>query len=201
MNRISRIAWFAVLMSLLTGCTYQRQAKPLPPGLPEQIYVSPQFDDYSQERVGVFTFSELSYAPGMGRAAAESIYRELLRKRVFSNVTDEAAFSNTYAVSIIDLARSKGYDIAITVELLYYFDGSAFQPSRVAERIKVVHVPTKEILWYAATTEVSTPAPDTDYIFLTGMGYSALPTTLLLQRNAEKLSNMLLEKSQNLSDI
>ena len=75
MNRISRIAWFAVSMFLLTGCTYQRQAKLLPPGLPEQIYVRPQFDDYSQERVGVFTISELSYAPGMGRAAVESICR------------------------------------------------------------------------------------------------------------------------------
>ena len=200
MNRTSRMAWFAVLMFLLAGCTYQRQAEIPPPGLPEQIYVSPQFNEYRQARVGVFTFSALSYAPGMGKAAAESIYRELLKKRVFSNVTDEAAFSNTYEVSIIDLARSKGYDIAITVELLYYFNGSTSQPSRVAERIKVVHVPTNEILWYAAAIEVSPPAPDTDYIFLTGMGYPALPNTLLLQRNAEKFCNMLLEKPQTIPD-
>ncbi len=61
-------------------------------------------------------------------------------------------------------------------------------------------MPTNKILWYAATIEVSPPAPDTDYIFLTGMGYPALPTTLLLKRNAEKFCNMLLEKSQTLSD-
>jgi hypothetical protein len=136
----------------------------------------------------------------MGKVAVEFVYRELLSRKVFSDVTDEAEISNAYAVSMIDLARSKGYDIVIVVELLYYFEGAALQASRVAEQIKVVHVPTNEILWYGAAIEVSPPVPDTDYIFYKGMGCPALPTSLLLKRNAEKFCNMLLENPQTLPD-
>ena len=200
MGRTMRIGWYAVLIFLWAGCAYQRQVELSPPSQPEQIYVTRQLQDYRQSRVGVFTFSEPSYATGMGRAAAESVYHELLKKRVFFNVTDEDTLSNSCSAFVNDLARSKGYDIAITGELLYYFNGSAFQPSRVIERIKVVHVPTEEILWYATTREIAPPAPDIDFIFFRAMGYPAPPTRLLLERNAEKFCNMLLEKPQPLSN-
>ena len=36
----------------------------------------------------------------------------------------------------------------------YYIDGSGLQESRVDQQIRVIHVPTKEMLWYAEAVEI-----------------------------------------------
>ena len=77
--------------------------------------------------------------------------------------------------------------------MLYYFEGSLQQPSRVDERIKVIDVAKSTTLWYAKAMEVGPPIPDTDHIFTQRCGAQAPTTWALLRRNGEKFSKMLLE--------
>jgi hypothetical protein len=93
---------------------------------------------------------------------------------------------------MMDLARAKEYDLIIMGEVLYYYEGSNFAPSRVDERIRVVHLPTKETLWYAEASDVVAPILPNDYILLINRGTPAPPANLLLQRNAEKFCRLFL---------
>jgi len=190
--RITRYAVMIIIL-LLVGCAYQRHVVLVPTGLPERIYLTPQTNPYRSSRVGVFRFAAPPYARGMGKAAAEAIYNELLKEDVFLNVTDETERLYMSHEDIMGLARSKGYGLVITGDILYYFDGSALQPSRVDERMDVVHVPTEKTLWYATAIDVASPALSTDFIVFKGKGDHAPVATVLLQRNAEKFCKMLFE--------
>ena len=187
---------FIVLMVMIfVGCTYQQHVALSPPGLPEQIYKISDTNNYKQAKVGVFGFFEPKHAPGVGKAAAESIYYALLQNNVFSSVTNETYLMNNETSHMLEHARSRGYDLIITGELIYYRDGVSVQPSRVAERIKVIHVPTNETLWYCATVDTVYPVRETDYIFIVGSAAPPSPAGLLLQRNAQKFCKLLLNES------
>ena len=193
MNLSTKTTVYAVAVALfLVGCAYQRRVTLAPTGLPEEIFATPRQNYYSTSNVGIFKFTEPSYAPGMGKAAAQSIYQELLRNGVFLNVTPELDVTDIGIDNLIDIARAKKYDLVITGDLLYYFEGSLHQPSRVDERILVIDVPTNRTLWYAKAVDIASPAPYADYILIEGRGVSAPTTMTLLKRNAEKFCKMLL---------
>ncbi len=192
-----RIIGFGLFLSVLTlACTYQRRVELPVVELPEQIHAESPIDAFHDSSVGVFRFTEPEYASGTGKTAAESLYFEILRRSVFSRVTNEVRHSSLGSADVMDLARANGYDLVITGDVLYYFDGTSELPSRVVERIQVAHVPTQEVLWLATTVEEVSPAEATDYFVAMGKGAPAPPATLLMQRNAEKFCNLLLDGSR-----
>ena len=190
----ARFIGFVLFLSVLTsGCTYQRRVELPPPELPEQIHAKSPLDAFRDSSVGVFRFTEPTYASGTGRTAAETVYFELRKRGIFARVINEVRHSHLGSADVMDLARANGYDLVVTGEVLYYFDGTSEQASRVIERIKVTHVPTQEVLWQATTVDEISPTEGTDYFVAMGKSAPAPPATVLLQRNAEKFCNLLLE--------
>ena len=203
MNLSSKTTVYAaVLASLLVGCAYQRSVTLSSTELPEEIFAIPQENNYSTSNVALFKFTEPSFAPGMGKEAAQCLYRELLKNRVFLNVTRELGVADIRIENVIKIARSKKYDLLITGDLLYYHDGSLHQPARADEQIRVIDVSTNRTLWYAKAVDIGTAAPYADYIFIEGRGAHAPTARTLLKRNAEKFCRMLLNlPRQERSDI
>jgi hypothetical protein len=187
MNLFTKTMVYVVIMAFcLAGCAFWHS------GLPEHVFTTPLQNDYVTSHVAVFKFRAPPYARGMGRAAAESLYEALLRNNVFQRVTLELDVTDTRPESLISVARNKHYDLIITGDLLYYFEGSLHEPSRVDERIRVVHVDTNKTLWYAKAVDLGPAAAHTDYILFERPGTHA-PTALgLLNKNAEKFCKMLL---------
>jgi hypothetical protein len=186
------IAFCAVLTAFTVGCSYQRQVRLSAPALPERIYVKSLPHEYRKSSVAVFRFKEPRFASGVGKKAAEALYNELLRKDVFSQVATELDPACSTLTQMMALARAKRYDLIIVGEVLYYFEGSDFAPSRVDEQIRVVHLSTNETLWYAEASDVAPPILPNDYILVINRGTPAPPASLLLQRNAEKFSRLFL---------
>jgi hypothetical protein len=187
MNLSTRTMVYPVVMAFsLAGCAFWHS------GLPEHVFTTPLQNGYMTSRVAIFKFREPPYARGMGRAASESLYEALLRNNVFQCVTLEVGVSDTRPESLISLARNKHYDLMITGDLLYYFEGSLHEPSRVDGRIRVIHVHTNKTLWYAKAVDLGPPAPYTDYILFERPGTHAPTAMGLLNRNAEKFTKMLL---------
>jgi peptidoglycan-associated lipoprotein len=190
---ISRnITLYAVLMTFcLGGCSYQRKVVLAPTGLPEEIYVTPQENSHYRS-AAIFRLREPSYPRDMGKAASEYLYEELLRNKVFASVTLETDVSDIRLESLMYIACKKDYDLIITGDLLYYFEGSLHRPSRVDERIRVIDADTGKTLWYAKAADIGPSAPYTDRIFVEGRGVRAPAARALLKRNAEKFCRMLL---------
>jgi len=195
MNKLFITSIYAILLVLcLAGCTYQRGTVFLPYlGLPEEIYLTTKLNNDALN-VGVFKFTEPAYAPGVGKKAAHYVYQELLRKNVFLNVTSELNITDNSINNLINIAHNKKYDLIITGNLSYYFQGSNFQSSRVDEEIYVFRVIEKkpDIICYARSMESGSPAPSIDYIFVQGNGAPAPSATLLMERNAKKFAKLLL---------
>jgi len=193
MNLSSKITVYAIVVAfLLVGCAYQRWVTLAPTGLPEEIFATPQLNYYGTSNVGLFKFTEPSFAPGIGKEAAQSLYQELLKNGVFLNVTPELDVTDIRIENLIDIARTKKYDLIITGDVLYYLEGSLHQSSRVDEQIRVIDVPTTITLWYAKAVDIGSPGPYTDYILIEGRGVCAPTAMTLLKRNAEKFCRMLL---------
>ena len=193
MNLSSKITVYALVVAFfLVGCAYQRRVTLAPTGLPEEIFATPQLNYYGTSNVGLFNFTEPSFAPGIGKEAAQFLYQELLKNGVFLNVTPELDVTDIRVENLIDIARAKKYDLIITGDLLYYLEGSLHQSSRVDEQIRVIDVPTKITLWYAKAVDIGSPGPYTDYILVEGRGVRAPTAMTLLKRNAEKFCRMLL---------
>ena len=186
-----KAAVFVGVIVLMMGCSYQKEIRLPAPGFPERIYVKSRLYEYRKSTVAIFRFKEPQFAPGVGWQAAEAVHNELLRKGVFSKVISEVDLPHSSADQILDMARAKEYDLIILGEVLYYFEGSDFAPSRVDERMKVVHLPTNETLWYAEASESIAPILPNDYILIINRGTHAPPGKLLLRRNAEKFSRLL----------
>ncbi len=181
-----------VVAFCLVGCVYDIVLVPPDSGLPEEIYATPQLlNRYRISNVGIFRFTEPPYAPGMGRTAAQDLYEELLRNEVV-NVTLELDVSDMPMENLIDIARAKDYDVIITGDLLYYFEGSLHLPSRVDERMRVIHVATNVTLWYAKAVEIEPPTRSTDYFIMESPGEPAPAARALMKKNAEKFCKMLL---------
>jgi hypothetical protein len=187
MNLSTKTMVYVVVMAFfLAGCAFWHS------GLPEHVFTRPLQNDYVTSRAPVFKFREPPYARGMGRAASEALYEALVRNDVFQCVTLELDVTDTRLASLISVARNKHYDLIITGDLVYYFEGSLHEPSRVDERIRVVHVDTNKTLWYAKAVDLGPAVPPTDYIVFERPGIPAPTAMGLLNRNAEKFCKMLL---------
>ncbi len=156
-------------------------------------------NDYMASAVAVFNLRPPAYAAGMGQVAAELLYEELLTVRVFASVVHEGDVSDIRIATLMEIARSKDYDLIITGDLVYYFEGSDHHSARVDERIQVLDVKKNHVLWYAKAVEVGPHAPLVDYAVVEGLGCPAPTTRTLFKRNSEKFVRMLLsEPSQKL---
>ncbi|MBF0451888.1 MAG: hypothetical protein HQK75_14380 [Candidatus Magnetomorum sp.] len=187
-----------------TGCIYQRHITLKAPGLPENYFPLssqskvPVHHFFNQYHVGVFAFSEPDYAKGMGKIAAQYVAQSLQSKGLFNRVSTELDIENLAEHHLINIARMKQYDIIISGDLTYYFEGSENMGSRVDEQSKIILVSDTEItpLWYAKTTEVVEPLFSKDLIFFYGKGAEAPSSMGLLQRNAEKIGNLFVNIAQ-----
>ena len=193
--QIKILFYTIIAVTLLGGCSYQRNITLPPVGLPEGIFSIPQSNHYGAARVGVFAFSDPSNAEGKGKVAALFLCQELEQKGVFAEVVPLPDIRDMTLRNLINDARIKRYDLIIVGELLYYFEGSLLEPSSVKEEIRVVKVRGGKpvTLWYAKATEIAPPALSTDYFVAQGKGAPAPSTAVLMRRNAEKFCNMILD--------
>jgi len=189
---------FYLIIVYFAGCTYQRHVTLGPAGLPETYFALsshmqlPVHHFFHQYHVGVFSFSEPDYAKGMGQIAAQYVAQSLRSKGIFNRVTTELEITDLAEHHLINIARMKQYDIIISGDLTYYFEGSDTMASRVDEQARIIMVSDTEItpLWYAKTTEVVHPKQSKDLIFFYGKGAKAPSSMGLLQRNADKIGNL-----------
>jgi hypothetical protein len=182
-----RITVYVFLLVFFIGCT-----KPLV--LPEEIYVTPQYNYYHNlSKVGLFNFKDPSNAPGLGKAAAQYLYRELLKNKVFLNITFEFDIANIQTENLVKIAKAKKYDLIITGDLLHCFEGGNFAKSHVEEEMRIIRVIGKKTktLWYAIAVEIGAPNPSTDYIIIQSEGTPAPSALALMKRNAKKFCSLL----------
>ena len=183
------------MLLLLAGCSYQQRVTLPPVGLPEEIFSVPRSNNYGSARVGVFAFIAPSNAKGKGKVAAQFLCGELERQGAFAEVILLPDILDMTIGNLVRVARIKRYDLIIIGKLLYYFDGSYLEPSKVMEEIRVVQVRggKPQTLWYAKAAETAHPALSTDYFIAQGKGAPAPSTALLMKRNAEKFCHMILD--------
>ncbi len=160
--------------------------------MPECIFASPNSNPYQRAKVGVFSFQNNNFAERTGLDAARAVYHHLLENKVFFCVVDEITPRVKTRAEILEVAQAKGYDLIITGEVLYYFEGSEFMPSKVKEAILVLHVPTARILWFALAEDVAFHRPCRDFLLFQIPGRTAAPASDLIDKNAEKFCNMIL---------
>jgi hypothetical protein len=182
-------------MLLLAGCvawsTKQASVSQDVP-YPEHIYRSPTESHYQDGAVAIFCFESPAHAPFTGCAAAHALYQTLLREEVFRRIALE--FGDGQEISLarqMEVALLKGYDLVLTGKVLYYFEGTELQPSRVDERIRVLDPRTGELVWYAEAFQVGEPVSDADYVFYRRKGTPAPSAAALMTSNAEKFANFL----------
>ncbi len=183
-----------VFLFFAAGCSYQQHAVLPAVGLPEELFSAPQSNPYGSARVGVFTFRPPSNASEKGRVAARLLCDALEQKGVFAEVIFLSPLRDMTMRKVVDYARMERYDLIITGELLYFFEGSDSQSSRVTEEIRVVQTRggKPQTLWHARASESAPALPTTDYIFAQGKGAPAPSTTTLMKRNAMKFAQMML---------
>jgi len=175
----------------MLGCSYQKGVVFGPSDLPEAIYVSPDHKHYRPLRVGVFQFTSPSHAPLTGKAAAHSLYVNLLRQNVFAEIAFESdTIADQRSITNTDIARK--YDLIIIGNLLHYFDGGDFHTSHVEEDFSAVKRvgDRTEVLLYARALSVGSPIPSADYILLRTPTLPAPSGSVLMERNAAKFSNL-----------
>jgi peptidoglycan-associated lipoprotein len=176
---------------IIVGCSYQRRAVRQPVGLPEDIYKTPTEREYIGANVGVFNFRAPVYADEIGRVAGECLYQELLKRGIFPRLTYEAQSKHLRREEILEVGKKRGYEMVITGDVLYYFEGSLHYPSRVDQRMEVFGVAEGNLLWYAKAVDIGPCYPYTDYLVVEGYGRSAPSTRELLERNADKFCELL----------
>jgi len=192
MNGGMKAAMVALLVAFVgLGCSYQRKGALKPVGLPEYVYKTPTPEEYVGSYAGVFNFRAPEYAGHMGRVAGECLYEELLKRGIFSRLTYEAESVDLNREKILAVAKAKGYELVITGDLLYYFEGSLHYPSRVDQRMEVMGVDQDNILWYAKAVDIGPCYPFVDYLVVEGYGRSAPSTRQLFERNAKKFCELL----------
>ena len=198
MSTLIRISVYAfLLVPFLMGCVSQQKVPSRSSGLPGEIYVTPQQNYHQELKVGLFKFTDPINAPGLGRTSAQYLYRELLKNKVFSDVTLEIDVADTQIDNLIDIANAKKYDLIITGDILYYFEGGNYESSHVEEEIRVLRVNDKraQTLWYAGAVEIGLATPYTDSIFKQIIGCPAPAAKTLMKRNAKKFCNLFLTAS------
>ena len=164
-----------ILILLSSGCTFQSWELPResaahkyipysPPWLNTRysrgtfnIYKKPNINTYNEEQVGIFAFQPPSYANRIGSIAATILYQRLLKYKIYWEVMSEIDKGELPLQTQIEIAKIRGYDLIITGEVKYYFDGSLVKQSRVDQEIKIIDVKTEQILWHIEAFEIGKP--------------------------------------------
>lgn len=182
-----------LLTATFCGCSYQRQMHLPDPQLPEEIYAAPQMAAKHRWRVAVFPFQEPDYAPRSGVTAAQLLSRELLRRGIFMQLTQEAAPLDQSLASLVRLAQRRDYDAIVIGRIEYLLDGSHYETTEVTQQLQVFAVAGGEpqLLWHARACEKVAPLPLADLYVLTGKGAPAPSARLMMQRNAAKFAALL----------
>ena len=104
---------------------------------------------------------------------------------------------NSQINNLINIANAKKYDLIITGDILYYFEGGNYESSHIEEEIRVIRVNDKiaQTLWHAGAVEIGLPTPYTDSIFEQRDGFPAPAAKALIKRNAKKFCNLFLSAS------
>lgn len=188
---------FLFILVFLSGCTTKNIEISRTINLPEYIHKSPLKNYYSNATVGIFKFQSPVNAPQVGHAAASTLHKRLLQNKVFFRVVQEFDVEDLSFENLIKIAEKKHYELIITGAIRYYLEGSSLQKSRVDQQIHVIHVPTKETIWYAEAVEIGKPVPSSDYIFFKILNEPAPSAASLMNINAQKLCNMFLSVSKH----
>ena len=179
-----------VVMVLVSGCAVPGVRFPKKAGLPEYIYTYPQKNRYHNAKVGIFLFTSPPHAPRAGYDAARILYKRLLEKQVFYHLFTEIDRGMPGPEARIEIGRKRGYDLIITGEVSYCFDGSLVQESRVDQKVEVIEVASGEVICGAKAKEVGNPIRGDDYILFRVRGDEAPSTAALMEHNASKFCNM-----------
>ncbi|MDD2317552.1 MAG: hypothetical protein PHD57_09425 [Desulfobacterales bacterium] len=159
--------------------------------LPENIYLRTA-GKYQSARVGIFRFDSVVDAPRAGGRAADMLYKQLLKDRVFQEFYTE--FSGEYPLTLEDrlrVARGKGYDLIIRGRVQSFLEGGMLQSSQVDEAMAVYDAASGKMLWYAEAFEAGDPVMDADHIFWSARARRAPSTRMLMERNSRKFSCLL----------
>ncbi|SHK39674.1 hypothetical protein SAMN02745216_03390 [Desulfatibacillum alkenivorans DSM 16219] len=175
----------------LSACSHGKSKDVSGASMPEEIYASPDYNMYRNAKVGVFPFMSPEYARGAGNSAASVFCRQLEKNRVFSAVHLEA---DVPPQAIAEIAKAKRYDLVITGAVLYWFEGSTLEPSRVEQEVTVFKPSSKgdRILWRARLMETGWPVQPKDYLLGQTHAVPAPSAMTLVQKNAGKFCKMLL---------
>lgn len=187
----------AFMIVLIAACTLAAPDDPLCKMLPHNIYTQPEYDYYTDSRVGVLEFNSPDYAKDAGKNAAETLYKELLKKNKASAlVLIPQTQLPTGQNSLIQLMKSQKFDLLITGEVKEICARGNYQNSRVCEEIKIFE-PTNDglhTLWYARSCETSTYSKSRDLIFFRTPGKPSAPAAFLMEKIALQFANMLTQK-------
>ena len=183
-----------VAFALFAGCAYQRKLDLPSVGLPEEVFSTPKHSESCPVRVGVFRFIAPPYVQTKARAATRYFCREIEKNVPFFNVISHPDVRDMTLRNLVNIARINRYDLIITGKLLYYFDGSYLEPSKVTQEIRVIRIRggKPRTLWHALATETIAPVLSNDLAVVQGRGVPAPSATVLMRRNAEKFCNMIL---------
>ena len=186
-------ACLILLVTLGTSCTYQRQFKSKPIGMPEEIYIDPSFQQYYKPNIVLCHFREPDYSPQTGEKAAQFLYSEMLRSNLEADITVSSKRISNDPDLLVRFAKENRYEFIVTGEILYYLYGGISSESRVDQSIKVYRVTGKnlQMVVYAKAVETAPPLPSTDYVLIQGRGRAAPSAESLLKRNAVKFSRLL----------
>ncbi|MBI9074889.1 MAG: hypothetical protein JEZ02_05695 [Desulfatibacillum sp.] len=191
MAKFWRFLFLAGLIMGLAACSHGDAKALADASMPEEVYAATDQNYYRNAKVGVFPFTSPAYARGTGNNAASILCRQLEKNRVFSKVFLEP---DTDPAEIFNIARAKRYDLVITGSILYWFDGSTMEPSRVEQEIVVTKPSGKEqkILWKARLMETGWPVQPKDFILVQKPGAPAPSAMALVQKNSGKFCKLLL---------
>lgn len=187
------------MLVLCAGCTIQVPRAEMGLAGLDYTYTHPLAGDYGGAKVGVFAFDGPSTAPevstvpapDVGSAAARFLYQGLLREGVFPQVFPEFDRRSPGLDYRLEIAREKGYDLIISGEVLYYFDGSGLQASQAHEALRVFDVATRQMVCYAEARAIAEPSYESDYFVVVIKGEDAPPALELLSLNARKFCRFL----------
>ena len=191
MQKIWMLLFLTGMALGLSACSHGDAKAVAGAPMPEDVYLTPDHNYYQNATVGVFPFTSPEYARGAGNSAAMVLYRQLEKNRVFSKVYLE---QDADPGEISRIAKDKRYDLVITGAVLYWFDGSTLEPSRVEQEITVTKPSGKErkILWKARLMETGWPVQPKDFILVQTTAVPAPSAMALVRKNAGKFCKLLL---------
>jgi hypothetical protein len=192
MKNFPRILWAALLL-LVSACSLPVDG--LSPAEKESgsVYTEPPQNYYRGARVGIAPFDSPPYAEAAGKAAADALYRELLKRDFFRElVFYENAGPPMRPARLKSFIRSRGLDLFITGRVRYYLEGGNFQASRVCEEVQALAVKQGEIapVWQADACEQGDYRRARDYVLFSTKGRPAPSCRQLMCRLAGRFTAM-----------